>query len=407
MEVSTQYEPGSGGNASRCTTPGGSTGVRFRIVSRVTLVLMMVLISVGPAQAATWTNEVALRDETSAGVRNTFVVDPGVGNWLTRAQLLDHASFYGGRGFDRDFLTWAPETHVTPGSGTEWARCGMATMSTVLCPDGSLHDFNLVRASVTGGDLTVLGYGGAFISLVCGNHSRNGAAVPPPTISGVKYEDVDGDGARQASEPLLADWSIKLLFNGQHVASTTTDGSGRYSFTLSAQRYPQLSAGTYAVEEELKPGWVQSDAPSSIHIGTGEAGRDVVDQDFGNYRPATIAGVKYEDMEADGDRDAEDPLLSGWTIDLGAGPTAPQSMVTGPAGAYAFAGLRPGTYTVSERLQDGWRFSTPSDGTRTITVRSGRQGGGVRQLPPGDDRRGEVRRSRRRSPARRRRRRPR
>ena len=193
----------------------GVMALATRLGIALVAISMLALVTTGVAQAATFANERELRDSTSAGVRSTFVVDPGAGQWLSRAQLLAEAEFYRQRGFDRDFLTWAPESSIAPDTQTRWSRCGMG-ISGVNCPDGSPLDYNEVREVVTGGNLTVLGYDkGAFISLVCGNHTPTGAQVTPPTISGVKYEDVDGDGSRNAGEPGLRNWTIKLRFGGQ------------------------------------------------------------------------------------------------------------------------------------------------------------------------------------------------
>jgi len=72
-----------------------------------------------------------------------------------------------------------------------------------------------------------------------------------------------------------------------------------------------------------------------------------------------IAGVKFDDWDGDGERDANEPGLAGWTIFLdadgdgqkGAGELA---MTTGADGAYGFAGLIPGVYWVAEVPQAGW-----------------------------------------------------
>ncbi len=38
--------------------------------------------------------------------------------------------------------------------------------------------------------------------------------------------------------------------------------------------------------------------------------------DFGNYRPVSISGRKFEDLDGDGVKDAGEPGLVGWTIEL-------------------------------------------------------------------------------------------
>ncbi len=345
----------------------GSGSLR-RAASALALALTVALIGAGSAQAALFDDQYGLRDTMSSSIRGTFVVDPNAGQWLSRAQLLARATFYDGRGFDRDFLTWAPERTITVDGATRWARCGVAASSAVLCPDGTPLDFNEVRDVVGDGVLRVFGDTAAFVSLVCGNHSESGADVAPPTISGVKYEDLDGDGARDTGEPGLRGWTIRLRYEGGVVTTATTDALGRYSFTLTADQFPQLSGGTYSVEEVLQDGWVQSDRPDPVQVSVGDAGREITGMDFGNYRPATIEGTKFDDHDVDGVRDAGEPGLEGWTIARSGGA----SDVTDPDGAYRFTGLRPGTYTVAEVLRSGWRQTAPRPpGSHEITVRSG------------------------------------
>ena len=75
-------------------------------------------------------------------------------------------------------------------------------------------------------------------------------------IQGSKWNDLNGDGVRDAGEVGLAGWTIYLdnNQNGQLDAgeiSTITDANGNYSFT-------NLNPGTYTVAEVLKPGWKQT-----------------------------------------------------------------------------------------------------------------------------------------------------
>ena len=46
-----------------------------------------------------------------------------------------------------------------------------------------------------------------------------------------------------------------------------------------------------------------------ITLASGE--RDV-DNDFGNYQAATKTGMKFDDLNGDGVKDAGEPALSGW-----------------------------------------------------------------------------------------------
>ena len=63
----------------------------------------------------------------------------------------------------------------------------------------------------------------------------------PTTITGMKFEDVDADGIRDADEVGLSGWTIYLDLDGSDTltagdAFTATDVVGHYAFTLLAKR---------------------------------------------------------------------------------------------------------------------------------------------------------------------------
>lgn len=67
-------------------------------------------------------------------------------------------------------------------------------------------------------------------------------------ISGVAFEDLNRDGARQSDEPVLSGQQIYLLgADGAYLANSTTDASGRYAFA-------GLADGTYRVQY-ASPSW--------------------------------------------------------------------------------------------------------------------------------------------------------
>jgi hypothetical protein len=82
-----------------------------------------------------------------------------------------------------------------------------------------------------------------------------------------------------------------------------------------------------------------------------------------------ICGFKFLDQNKNGVKDASEPFLSGWTIQL-AGPTS-GTVVTDANGQFCFSGLPAGTYTVSEVNQPGWIQSAPAGGSYTVTVGPG------------------------------------
>lgn len=327
--------------------------------------LIIALAMASSAMAFSWPTEQAMKDEPSAEARGTFVYDPGQHKSISRGAFVQAPlkGYYEGRGFDANFLTWAGVDKLNVGAAP-WAGCTAGPHSGP-CPTGSLH-FNPVNLGVTSGEITVLHAGSAFIATVCGNFSEGGGNGPMPRITGAKYHDLNGDGKRQAGEPGLSGWTIRLRYKGKSVATTTTAGNGAYSFNLNANKLP-IGQGKYRVEEVLKSGWVASQTPGSIDVPLGARNTTYSGRDFGNYRPAKIAGRKIDDSNVNGERDPLEAGLGGWKINLSNG----ESQLTSEAGDFSFS-VRPGTYTVGETLQEGWRQTFPGgDGTRTYTVISG------------------------------------
>lgn len=164
----------------------------------------------------------------------------------------------------------------------------------------------------------------------------------------VKFEDVNGNGSRDAGEPGVPGWSFRLVNpqgNGS-VASTGADGT----ITI-----PSVPAGLWTVTEILDPMWAaitpetgQVTVPAN-GIGTFTAG---------NVRPAPISGVVYIDANRNGVRDAGEAGRPGVRLDLagtrpGGITVATRSVLSGADGSYSFPGLLPGTYAVSVAVPGG------------------------------------------------------
>ena len=241
-------------------------------------------------------------------------------------------------------------------------------------------------------------------------------------VAGTKFEDLNGNGERDAGEPGLPGWTICAYADdgdgvlqpsevsdeeGTHVC-TVTGADGTYELGLdTGEPSPEGScpAGTsqaYVIVETLQDGWTQSfprnlennvldPALSAGAVELADHGYSITVQpcdpndrygdldadalNFGNYRKTSISGYKWHDLNADGTwqkgadglpntSDAgEEPTLEGWTINLagtdGFGNPVTRSAVTRTNGFYEFKELNPGTYTVSEVLQADWSQTYP------------------------------------------------
>jgi hypothetical protein len=192
------------------------------------------------------------------------------------------------------------------------------------------------------------------------------------TISGTKYNDINGNGVRDTGEPGLLGWIIydDLNNSGTFLPGdpfAVSNAQGAYSLT-------GVGPGTHHIREFLFPGWIQG-SPAAGYTITTASGQNISARDFGDrlVNPASIAGVVFHDLNGDGVQEAGEPGLGGWTIttDANGNGTGPESTVTDSQGHFTLAGLMPGTYTVRETLQTGWQGSAPASGFFTVTVSAG------------------------------------
>ena len=188
------------------------------------------------------------------------------------------------------------------------------------------------------------------------------------TVTGLKFNDANANGTQNASDLGLSGWHIRVFnaANAQVGADIVTDGSGNFSVNL--------DPGTYRICEVLQAGWTQSAPANTVCqglAGVAAGGYSVTvtsngtfsGNTFGNWTTGSVAGLKWEDDNANGTRNAGDDPLSGWTIRAynAAGGVA-ASTTTAADGTFSFT-LSPGTYTICEVLQAGWHESAPSGNT--------------------------------------------
>ena len=101
----------------------------------------------------------------------------------------------------------------------------------------------------------------------------------------------------------------------------------------------------------------------TVELGAGEA---VTDIDFGNQEilPGEIRGSKWNDLDGNGVRDEGEPGIANWTIYLddnqnGELDEGEVSTVTDANGEYVFTDVEPGSYTVTEVVEEGWQPTFP------------------------------------------------
>ena len=137
-----------------------------------------------------------------------------------------------------------------------------------------LQQAGWLQTGPASGSYTVVTTSGADIG------NQDFANVEAASISGTKFEDLDGDAQRDAGEAGLSGWTIFLDTNG----NGGLDAGERFAITNAqgAYRFDNLLPGAYAIAEVMQAGWVQTSpgaGPSSASSSSTSltlSGMDVV-----------------------------------------------------------------------------------------------------------------------------------
>jgi hypothetical protein len=193
----------------------------------------------------------------------------------------------------------------------------------------------------------------------------------PNAIGGVKFEDLNANGARDPGEPPLAGVTILLTpAAGGPARTTVTDASGNFLFT-------GVAPGSYVLTEVVPTGYTETmPATDGIPV-TLVSGGTSINNVFGNFHgilTGTISGLKFNDLNGNGVRDTGEPGISGVTITLSLTGTTPRTAVTGSDGTFSFTAVPFGSYTVSETVPSGFQQTAPpSPGTLVALLDFGHQ----------------------------------
>jgi len=191
------------------------------------------------------------------------------------------------------------------------------------------------------------GVGWAFIGLLSDSK-----------ICGTTYHDWNANGVRDPEEPSMPGVRVSLEDpRCDLLISTITDSDGTYAF-------PGLIMGPYLITAEDAPGYC-STTPNIVlvEIGFGQK----IEINFGDLLVIpgcfpVIAGQVFEDLNASGQRDQGEPLLSNVLVTL----SSEDGLITirrftDEFGRYQFVDLAAGRYTVTETNPEEYPVSTTPD----------------------------------------------
>jgi len=169
-------------------------------------------------------------------------------------------------------------------------------------------------------------------------------------ISGVVYNDMNGNKVRDEGEPGLS--GIEVALTGDGTASATSDTNGVYGFD-------GLVAGNYTVTSTGPESWLYTTGPLSIKLDADDSVIENADQGWmeeSTGGTAFISGVVFNDMNGNKVKDDGEPGLGGIAVALTGDGTA--AATTNDQGLYSFLGLGAGNYTVTSVGPDGWLYTT-------------------------------------------------
>ncbi|MBS4028053.1 MAG: Ig-like domain repeat protein [Ignavibacteriales bacterium] len=157
------------------------------------------------------------------------------------------------------------------------------------------------------------------------------------SISGKKFNDLDGDGVLDGGETGLQNWKIWLNENNIPIDSVLTDGSGNYTFD-------SIPASTYQVTEELQSGWVSTLPSGGVYTVVLADNQNVTAKDFGSYRPSSI--TVYKQIDEDGNfATTGDRTTIPWYLTIYFGDSL---LSSGNDTMISASELFPGNYTITQ-----------------------------------------------------------
>lgn len=148
----------------------------------------------------------------------------------------------------------------------------------------------------------------ATTGIAAGVAPFSGTFRPEGSLHTVDWENPNGSWTLRVSDDaggdfgILQSWSLQFEYGDPNLITL----NGAYGF-------PDLAPGTYFVREIHQPGTLQTwpRGAHSVQLGSGE---NIPGLDFGNARPVSISGRKWNDTDGDGLEDGSESGLVGRTI---------------------------------------------------------------------------------------------
>jgi hypothetical protein len=183
------------------------------------------------------------------------------------------------------------------------------------------------------------------------------------SISGIMFNDNNGNGVLDSGEKPLAGWACFIDFNNNGVFDgadyrATADANGKYTFA-------NLVPGTYHIHHNPAVGWRRA-VPSNSWDVTVTAGQNVTGKNIGDTQRVLITGTVFNDVNGNKIQDGTETGLAGWRVyfDInndGKWESNEPSTLTDSAGNWKFTTLGAQTFVIRVMPptgQTGWTQTT-------------------------------------------------
>lgn len=185
--------------------------------------------------------------------------------------------------------------------------------------------------------------------------------LPEATIEGFLWLDGDANGIASENEAPLTGAEVSLVKMAAETpveyASAQTDASGRFLFD-------KLLPGEYKLQVTVPANvclYGEAETPAFIlEMGT------VKTHNIPAYTASTIEGMVWEDLNNDGLRTSDEPVLSDIPVALMSEGTILMEAFTNERGGYRFEEIPPVDCSVRITLPEGYLFTTPAQGGSVI-----------------------------------------
>src|SRR5205814_1864262 len=124
----------------------------------------------------------------------------------------------------------------------------------------------------------------------------NFGAFQQISISGLLFQDSNGDGVRERNNPRLTSWHVDMDANDNAPLDTSEATATTDSHAPSL--HDALPICTYRVRQVLPTGWLQTTSnPTDLSASSGS---NVAGINFGAFQQISISGVLFQDNNGDG-----------------------------------------------------------------------------------------------------------